>query len=366
MEPWQRDSQFKKFLNYLPFLLLFCIAAFLLSKAPEVNTDLILKRILLPLLRLLGIMAISLVLSALVEGMGWSGIVAKASRPLMRIGHFGSWSALAFTTAFLSGIAANILLWNAYKEGKIDKKQMYITTLLNLGLPSYVLHLPTTLAITLPLIGRAGLIYVTVTLSAALIRTAVVLAAGRLLLPAQNNGDFADEGLVSQAKSAQLNDAKRQGKESRSVKIKRLVKRYLKQRLPRIVMYTVPIYAIVVALGQMDFFDWLQDKASHLISFDLLPVEGISVVVFTIMAEFTAGATAAGAMLQQGILGIKDTVLALIIGNLVATPVRALRHQLPRYLGIFSPATGTAILVMGQSLRMISVMIAGTIYYIFF
>lgn len=129
-------------------------------------------------------------------------------------------------------------------------------------------------------------------------------------------------------------------------------------------MYTVPIYIMVVLLQQWEFFDWLQHKSASIITSEALPVEGISVVVFSIVAEFTAGAAAAGAMLNAGVLTVKETVLALLFGSIIATPVRAMRHQLPRYLGIFQPKMGIIILLMGQALRVTSVVIVGFIYFL--
>jgi len=72
---------------------------------------------------------------------------------------------------------------------------------------------------------------------------------------------------------------------------------------------------------------------------------------------------AAGALLEAGVLTIKQTVIALLIGNILAFPVRALRHQLPRYIGIFSPKMGTQILLMGQGFRITSIMVVGILYY---
>jgi hypothetical protein len=53
-----------------------------------------------------------------------------------------------------------------------------------------------------------------------------------------------------------------------------------------------------------------------------------------------------------------------LIGNILAFPVRALRHQLPRYIGIFSPKMGTQILLMGQAFRVTSIMLVGILYYL--
>ncbi len=321
---------------------------------PGVTWSLVVHRILWPLVRLLFIMSVSLGLSAVVEGMGWSRFVASLARPIMRLGNLSDWSGTAFTTAFLSGVAANTLLWNAYQDGKISRREMMLASLMNLGLPSYVLHLPVTFAIIVPLVGSAGLIYMTLTFLAAVFRTLVVLVAGRLFLArAQESlaqGDMLQVGSVP--------DDRDKGQ-----RISHLLGLYLSDRLVRIAMYTVPIYMLVVLLQEWGFFTWLQGAATSLIRLRAFPVEGISVVVFSIVAEFTAGAAAAGAMLREGVLTVKETVLALIMGNIIATPVRALRHQLPKYLGIYRPKTGIQLLLAGQALRIISVLLVGSIYY---
>ncbi|MBW1926259.1 MAG: nucleoside recognition protein [Deltaproteobacteria bacterium] len=329
------------------------LSAGLLFIAPGMDWQLVVHRIAWPLSRILIIMALSLSLSALVEGMGWSAIIANLSRPLMRTGNFSDWSGTAFTTAFLSGVAANTILWNVYKEKKLSRREMLLATLLNLGLPSYTLHLPTTIAIIIPLVGRAGLIYVGLTLMAALLRTIIILFLGRLMLPSPEK---------MRGPGPEYQD--REGLEPRKERVKKLLAQYLSGRLNQIAMYTVPIYIMVVLLQQWEFFDWLQHKSASIITSEALPVEGISVVVFSIVAEFTAGAAAAGAMLNAGVLTVKETVLALLFGSIIATPVRAMRHQLPRYLGIFQPKMGIIILLMGQALRVTSVVIVGFIYFL--
>ena len=69
------------------------------------------------------------------------------------------------------------------------------------------------------------------------------------------------------------------------------------------------------------------------------------------------------ALLQAGVLSVKQTVMALLIGNILAFPMRTLRHQLPRYIGIFSPKMGTQMLFMGQGFRIVSLIFVGVIYY---
>ncbi|MFO8085778.1 MAG: nucleoside recognition protein, partial [Desulfobacterales bacterium] len=97
-----------------------------------------------------------------------------------------------------------------------------------------------------------------------------------------------------------------------------------------------------------------------------VPVEALSVVILSFVAEFSSGFAAAGALLDAGVISTKETVLALLLGNVIAFPVRALRHQLPRYMGIFSPVMGAKILLLGQFFRVASIAMVGVVYYIFF
>ena len=93
-------------------------------------------------------------------------------------------------------------------------------------------------------------------------------------------------------------------------------------------------------------------------------MKAASVVMFSVAAEFTSGMAAAGAFLQAGALTVPQVVIALVLGNIVATPVRALRHQLAANVGIFSPKMGIELLVLGQGLRLLSLVAVATPYAI--
>ena len=134
------------------------------------------------------------------------------------------------------------------------------------------------------------------------------------------------------------------------------------KRLQRIMLLVVPVYLVVMLVSQLGFFTWLRLKLAGGITSAVVPVEAMSVVIFSLVAEFTSGFAAAGALLEAGTLAIRETVIALLLGNVVATPVRALRHQLPYYMGIFRPRLGVSLIALGQTLRVISVVIVGGAY----
>jgi len=120
---------------------------------------------------------------------------------------------------------------------------------------------------------------------------------------------------------------------------------------------------LVFILNGMGLFNIARRWLAGYVITTFMSTEALSVVILSFAAEFTSGFAAAGALLDAGVITTKQTVLALLIGNIIAFPIRALRHQLPRYIGIFSPKMGTQLLLMGQSFRAMSLVIVGIIYY---
>ncbi|MBW2100887.1 MAG: nucleoside recognition protein, partial [Deltaproteobacteria bacterium] len=141
------------------------------------------------------------------------------------------------------------------------------------------------------------------------------------------------------------------------------IRQKLPARIINIAVYVLPVYVLVFVLNSMGLFKLANQLLSQYVVTSIMPMESLSVVILSFAAEFTSGFAAAGALMDAGILTVKQTVLALLIGNVIAFPIRALRHQLPRYIGIFSPKTGTQLLLMGQSFRVISLIIVGYLYY---
>jgi hypothetical protein len=301
-----------------------------------------------PLLRLLIYMGLGLLLGQAIESLGWAAKLGGWAAPLLRWGHLHRESGASFTAAFFSGILANTMLITLYQEDQISRREMTITYLFNNALPVYLLHLPTTFFIILPLTRQAGLIYLGLTLAAALLRSVFLLVYGRLRLPAATGGAGEVAAPAPQKKEGLVQE----------------IWQKFHRRFSRVILYTLPIYFFIFVLNDWGFFKWLRDAAASHVSLSFLPMEAASVVIFSVATEFTSGIAAAGAFLQAGALTVPQTVLALVLGNIVATPVRALRHQLPTNVGIFSPKLGTELLLLSQGLRLLSLLIVAVPYAI--
>ncbi len=84
-------------------------------------------------------------------------------------------------------------------------------------------------------------------------------------------------------------------------------------------------------LKQLGVFDGLRDIIASTLIGKIMPVESLSMVVLSFIADYTSGFVTAGALLSQHVLTFKQGVIAILLGNIIAIPMRALRHQLPRF-----------------------------------
>jgi len=312
---------------------------------PAVAAD----KLAIPLARLCVFIGMGLAVAQVIESRGWTRRLGAVASPLFSYANLGTRCSAAFSTAFFSGVAANSMLVDFYNDNKITRRQMFLTNFIN-QLPAYFLHLPTTFFIVVPLTKTAGLIYFALTLAATLLRTIVFVIWGRLFVPPA-------AGRENQESALQQSEAEQKGAWT-------VLKKRLPGRFAGILTYVVPIYTAVYFAAGLGAFEAIRTWMTRAVTLQALPVEAFSVVILSFVAEFTSGFAAAGALLDQGVITVKQTVIALIAGNIIAFPVRALRHQLPRYMGIFQPKTGAQLLLLGQFFRVASLVAVTAIYYI--
>ncbi len=311
------------------------------------------SQIVIQLLRLMFLISLGLTIGLVIEATGWTRYLAVVAAPFFRFARLGPRCSAAFSTAIFSGVAANAMLNGFYLDGKIDRRQLFLANFIN-HFPAYFLHLPTTFFIVVPLTRWAGGIYFALTFIALLLRTAGCILYGRFFLP-----PLTDHSLEKP-------DSHPDRPVRKELTLKQKLQRRLPRRIARVAVYVVPIYIAVYLVNAAGGFDLIRDAMARWVVSTFLPMESLSVIIMSFVAEFTSGFAAAGALLDAGVLTIKQTVCALLIGNILAFPMRALRHQLPRYLGIFTPKLGTQILLGGQLLRVASLIGVGLVYYVIF
>lgn len=303
-----------------------------------------------PLLRLLLYLAIGLLTALFIESLNWTRKLAVVARPLTRFGHLSPLTGAAFSVCFFSGMAANTMLAEGYTNQKLSRKELVLANLFN-SLPNYFLHLPTTFFIAAPIIKTAAFLYLGLTVSAALLRTLVVVVAARLLLPAGNGDILATELPPSPEHPFRA-------------ALRNTVKRF-RRRIRKIVAYTVPIYILFYALTEAGFFTAAERfMTQHVTWLSWLSPQAISILTFQMAAEFTAGLAAAGSVLASGSMRVEEIVLVLLIGNVISSPIRAIRHQYPYYAGIFKPVLAAELLLFSQGFRALSIALVAYCYYL--
>ncbi len=249
----------------------------------KLSPRLLYHHLIWPFGKLLLYLGVGLFIGQAMESLGWSARIGAKVRPLVSWGRFGSESAAAFSASFFSGILANTMLMSSYQDSKLNRRELTLSYLLNTGLPGFILHLPTTFFILVPLTRTAGLIYLGLTCMAALLRTAGVLAVARVLLkPTQASGPVAES--PGQPVKARFET----------------IWKKFHRRFFRLICYTMPIYVLIFVAQQAGFFNWLREATASAVSVTFLPVESASVVIFSVATEFSSGIAAAGALLSSG------------------------------------------------------------------
>lgn len=307
----------------------------------SLDWDTLWSKLAKPIARLLCYLTIGLSIGLFVESMGWSVKLAAIAKPVTRLGRMKGESATAFVSAFISGIVANTMLMGYLQEGRLTKRELMVTYVMNNGLPIFLVHLPSTFFIVVSIAGAAGLNYLMITFLAACLRTTAAALYSRM---------------TSQAPARFTEEANPSGKE-KTGHIKESILKKLGDRLVRIILYTIPIYVIVFLINQWGVFKILRNMFAGAISADLYPIEEASMVIFALAAEFSSGFAAAAALMDGGALTVKQASIALVLGSIAAAPVRAIRHQLPTHTGIFSLGLGVELLMLSQGLRIASLLI---------
>lgn len=307
------------------------------------------EKLVWPLVRLIGFISIGLLVANIIESFQWTSKLVLLSRPLIKLGHMSEIVGASFSMALFSGVSANTMLAEAFEKQQISKKELILANLFN-SLPTYFLHLPTIFFITLPLIKGAAFIYVGLTLGAALLRTCAIVLISRSLLPKR----LVDLGEAIVSPTSEKADWR--------VTWKKIAKRF-KKRMKKIIKFTIPIYILIFCMHRIGIFrEFEQFMGTYLAFIPWLTPQSMGIITLHLAAELTAGLAAAGALLQEGSMSIREVVIALMIGNIISSPVRAIRHQFPYYAGIFEPKVATQLIICSQTFRVGSLIVMGIFY----
>jgi hypothetical protein len=305
-------------------------------------------QVILPIIRITFFITIGLFIANFIESLNWTHRLAALARPLIRIGRLSAITGASFSVAFFSGVAANTMLAEAFDKQQMSKKELILANLFN-SLPRFFLHLPTIFFLTAPLIKMGALLYVGLTFSAAILQTILVVLGGRILLPV-NDENFA---------IPPPQKAKTGWREAVTKSIKRL-----RKRIGKIMKFMIPVYLLFFLFNRYGLFTQIEEFIANKAWFlSWLNPQSLGIVVLHVTAEFSAGLAAASVLLAENSLTYKEVILALLVGNILSTPIRAIRHQLPYYTGIYSPQLAVQLVGISQAARAFCVILVAVFYY---
>ncbi len=288
------------------------------------------------------LMSVGLLIANCIETFNWTRKLAFLAAPLTRLGHLSPVAGASFSMAFFSGVAANTMLSEGYNNKKISKRELILANLFN-SMPTYFLHLPTTFFIVASFIGEAAFVYISLTLSAAMLRTLCIVLLAHFLLPLNNTEK----------------KTRKQMEKAEPINLKKAACKTwtrFKRRMKKILCFTVPIYILFYILNQIGLFQQLELFIADYFSWlSWLSPQAMSIAALHVAAEFSAGLAAAGVLLADGAMELREIILALLVGNILSSPVRAVRHQFPYYAGIFRPVLASQLIFFSQSFRTLSI-----------
>lgn len=302
--------------------------------------------VLRPLCRLLLAMTFGLLAAGVLESLRWTHILARLSAPLARAAHLRPAAGAAFALACVSPAAANALLSDRLAAGEMRERELTLSIIFN-SLPSSFVHAPTIFFLTWPVLGAPAAAYVGLILAAAVLRTALGVLLGNRFLPAPE---------------AAPEDGAGQPPPQRRDALKKAWRR-IRRRLPSLILFTAPIYLLMHVLQAHGVFTEMEAwVARHA---DWLPIrpQAAGIIVLHLAAELGAALGAAAGLLGVGALPPEEVVFALLIGNILSTPMRALRHQLPSYAGFFRPVLAVRLIVVSQGLYVLSMLGMAALYH---
>ena len=305
------------------------------------------SNLIYPLLRLLCGLALGIFIANLLEALNWTSFLGRLSRPLAKLAHLGPEAATAFTLAFISPNQANAYLSEQYAAKKLAWSELVIANLFN-SLPAYLVHLPTLFFLIFPVIGLSSCIYVGLCLISALLRTVFTLIWARFYLEEPCTPWEVEK---KQAAKVGLN-----------VAVKKAWARFCR-RIPKLLIYTIPVYLLIYILQISGVFatlnQWLTEQS---IFKALFSPEACSIIFLHLLAELGSALGAAGALLATASLTTQEVIFALLVGNILSTPIRAIRHQFPAYAGFYTPAIGLRLILINQLLRAGSLLLVTVVY----
>ena len=221
-------------------------------------------------------MVIGVIFAELIVALKVVDKIAFVARPITNFAHLRDECGASFITAFVSAMSANAMLAAFYKDGLIEKRELFIASMMT-SFPAIVMHWRPMLPVLVPLLGVVGIIYFGMLTLVGLIKTVLIMIAGRILLEKKDRrqsqnckyggaGESEGEGKIKTEKRPSLKEAVKISLQTSTPVIK------------RIVAITIPTTFIVFILMEIGAFDILAYYLSGVSAYFPIPAEGLAII----------------------------------------------------------------------------------------
>ena len=298
---------------------------------------------------------IGVLIAQMLEVSGAVKYLAWVTWPVIKLGRLGDAASPALLMSVQSGAVANGMLVSSRDQGQLNRRQLYSAVLV-VSCLSLFAHLPTYVIPIGSVLGpEATIALFSVRFAAIFIEIVAILLVSNLVVyrwtDVRGHRAVTVSGPVGEKADAQtIREDFEKHRKKRGFWSTVWARSWSTVR--RLLIYLIPTYAIMAALEYHGAFKWLAAKMPGLFSFDFLPPESTIIIPAQAMSLYT-GAIAAANFIDSGDITHKQAVLVILVGSLVTSPVRTLKHAMPTYVAVLGPKAGPVMAITAQVLRSI-------------
>jgi len=309
------------------------------------------------LVRILPILIVSLFGTEILVQLGFMKKLEPIGKPLTRISRLPPVSTVTFITGIGSVVAANTMLATYHNNGRINDRELVLSSLLN-SIPVYIKEVFTyQLPVILPLLGLwIGIIHFMTFWLSGFLKLVFIIVGGRILLGKVRELSSAGNPCVHNP-TPENNPGPRPFKQVLVDAFNTQKKLFLK-----ITVVYVIVTFIVLFCMELGLFKWVDGLVAPMTARFGLPSEVIGPVTAYIISPIV-GITSMSTLLQSHQVTDYQAIVALLIGGFLMIPVMHLRYMLPKYISIFGARLGTLIILlsMGFSLSARAIMLGAVV-----
>jgi hypothetical protein len=121
---------------------------------------------------------------------------------------------------------------------------------------------------------------------------------------------------------------------------------------------------VISVLIEVGVFDSLASYLSGVSAYLPIPASGLGIIA-VMPGHSIAAYTVASNLLAVGEITARGIILSLLIGSVLTGITSMFRYQIPIYVGIFGPKTGTQLVLLSSAIRSVIVIVLVVILAVF-